>query len=184
MGSCWSYFRQESHPAEKRSYQSQPQHRRLSLSLNQAAPEGGGRNVPPFAQFSFPELKAATDGFSPQNIVSESGDKAPNVIYKGRLQNRRRIVVKKFTRTAWPDPKQFAYDVIVLVYGSTVIYRFVWTGENQSIEWAMRLRIAFCIAEALEYCSNEGWPLYHDLNAYRVLFDEVTYLLLKEPFFM
>lgn len=37
----------------------------------------------------------------------------------------------------------------------------------------MRLRVALHIAEALEYCSTEGRPLYHDLNAYKVLFDEV-----------
>lgn len=37
----------------------------------------------------------------------------------------------------------------------------------------MRLRVALYIAEALDYCSCEGRPLYHDLNAYRVLFDEV-----------
>lgn len=37
----------------------------------------------------------------------------------------------------------------------------------------MRLRVAVYIAEALDYCSSEGRPLYHDLNAYRVLFDEV-----------
>lgn len=37
----------------------------------------------------------------------------------------------------------------------------------------MRLRVALYIAEALDYCSTEGCPLYHDLNAYRVLFDEV-----------
>ncbi|XP_068331212.1 serine/threonine-protein kinase BSK1-like isoform X2 [Pyrus communis] len=46
---------------------------------------------------------------------------------------------------------------------------FHW--ENQTIEWAMRLRVALYIAEALDYCSTEGRPLYHDLNAYRVLFD-------------
>lgn len=37
----------------------------------------------------------------------------------------------------------------------------------------MRLRVALNVAEALDYCSTEGRPLYHDLNAYRVLFDEV-----------
>ncbi|XP_020261784.1 LOW QUALITY PROTEIN: probable serine/threonine-protein kinase At4g35230 [Asparagus officinalis] len=47
---------------------------------------------------------------------------------------------------------------------------FHW--ENQTIEWAMRLRVPYYIAEALDYCSAEGRPLYHDLNAYRVLFDE------------
>ena len=54
---------------------------------------------------------------------------------------------------------------------STLVSFF--TGENQTIEWAMRLRVALYIAEAFDYCSSEGHPLYHDLNAYRVLFDEV-----------
>ena len=44
----------------------------------------------------------------------------------------------------------------------------------------MRLRVGYYIAEALDYCSTEGRPLYHDLNAYRVLFDEV--LLSSEHF--
>ncbi|KAK4800850.1 hypothetical protein SAY86_021337 [Trapa natans] len=47
---------------------------------------------------------------------------------------------------------------------------FHW--ENQTIEWAMRLRVAFYTAEAVCYCHNEGHPVYHDLNAYKVLFDE------------
>lgn len=50
----------------------------------------------------------------------------------------------------------------------------LFAGENQTPEWAIRLRVALYIAEALDYCSNEGRPLYHDLNAYRVLFDEVN----------
>ncbi|TQD80353.1 hypothetical protein C1H46_034084 [Malus baccata] len=40
-------------------------------------------------------------------------------------------------------------------------------GGNQTIEWAMHLRVALYIAEALDYCSTEGRLLYHDLNAYR-----------------
>jgi len=39
----------------------------------------------------------------------------------------------------------------------------------------MRVRVALYVAEALDYCSSEGRPLYHDLNAYRVLFDEVEF---------
>lgn len=53
------------------------------------------------------------------------------------------------------------------------------SGENQTIEWAMRLRVAFYISEALDYCNSEGHPLYHDLNAYRVLFDEVILMFTK-----
>ncbi|KAI7982904.1 Serine/threonine-protein kinase BSK5 [Camellia lanceoleosa] len=40
------------------------------------------------------------------------------------------------------------------------------------MKWAMRLRVAFYLAQALEYCSSKGRALYHDLNAYRVLFDQ------------
>lgn len=40
----------------------------------------------------------------------------------------------------------------------------------------MRLRVSLYIAEALDYCGTEGFPIYHDLNAYRVLFDEVLFL--------
>lgn len=42
------------------------------------------------------------------------------------------------------------------------------------MKWVMRLRVALHLAEALEYCTSKGRTLYHDLNAYRVLFDEVS----------
>lgn len=38
----------------------------------------------------------------------------------------------------------------------------------------MRLRVALYIAQALEYCTSKGRALYHDLNAYRVVFDDVS----------
>ncbi|KAI4389630.1 hypothetical protein MLD38_001836 [Melastoma candidum] len=163
-----------------------------------AVTEGG---VPAFAEFSLTDLKAATNNFSVDFIVSESGERAPNVVYKGRLQNqsnRRWIAVKKFTKQAWPDPKQFAEEawgvgklrhkwlanligyccdgderLLVAEYmPNDTLAKHLFHWENQTIEWAMRLRVALYIADALDYCSSEGRPLYHDLNAYRVLFDE------------
>ncbi|KAL6998383.1 Serine/threonine-protein kinase bsk5, partial [Sarracenia purpurea var. burkii] len=44
--------------------------------------------------------------------------------------------------------------------------------ESQPMKWAMRLRVALYLAQALEYCSSKGRALYHDLNAYRILFDK------------
>lgn len=41
------------------------------------------------------------------------------------------------------------------------------------MQWAMRLRVSLYIAQALDHCANCGLRLYHDLNAYRVLFDQV-----------
>ncbi|KAE9456871.1 hypothetical protein C3L33_11234, partial [Rhododendron williamsianum] len=153
MGCCESAYLKQRNSSEKdqRRGQKYPNHHQPNGTAAGGEASGG---VPAFGEFSLADLKAATNNFSSENIVSESGEKAPNLVYKGRLQNRRWIAVKKFTKMAWPDPKQFA----------------VW--ENQTIEWAMRLRVALYIAEALDYCSTEGRPLYHDLNAYRVLFDE------------
>ncbi|KAI4388503.1 hypothetical protein MLD38_000824 [Melastoma candidum] len=186
--------RYQKHQGYGNSHLSEP-----SNGSSAAAASAG--SVPVFSEFSLADLKAATNNFSSDYIVSESGEKAPNVVYKGRLQsqnNSRWIAVKKFTKQAWPDPKQFAEEawgvgklrhqrlanligyccngderLLVAEYmpnDTLTMHLFHW--ENQTLEWAMRLRVALYIAEALDYCSSEGRPLYHDLNAYRVLFDE------------
>ena len=49
-------------------------------------------------------------------------------------------------------------------------------GEAQPMKWAMRLRVALHLAQALEYCTIKGRALYHDLNAYRIGFDDVSML--------
>lgn len=54
-------------------------------------------------------------------------------------------------------------------------------GDKQPMKWAMRLRVGLYLAQALEYCSSKGRGLYHDLNAYRVLFDKVGFS--KHPAF-
>lgn len=62
--------------------------------------------MPAFHEFTLEQLKNATCGFAVENIVSEHGDKAPNVVYKGKLENQR-VAVKRFNRMAWPDSRQF-----------------------------------------------------------------------------
>ncbi|XP_028125039.1 serine/threonine-protein kinase BSK7-like [Camellia sinensis] len=41
----------------------------------------------------------------------------------------------------------------------------------------MRLRVVLHVAQALEYCTSKGCSVYHDLNPYRVLFDEALDLI-------
>ncbi|MED6192348.1 hypothetical protein PIB30_009157 [Stylosanthes scabra] len=93
---------------------------------------------------------SVTSGFAVGNIVSEHVEKAPNVVYTGKLENQMRIAVKRFKRNAWPDSRW-------LLKGCY---------ETQPMKWAMRLRVV-----ALEYCTGKGRVLCHDLNAYSVLFD-------------
>ncbi|XP_062216868.1 serine/threonine-protein kinase BSK1-2-like [Phragmites australis] len=210
MGCFGSSLRAGTHPGKKppgRAAGAPPHRPSLSLNQNQApAPAAssartgaGGWEAPAFAEFSLAELRAATGGFAVANIVSESGEKAPNFVYRGRLEtSRRAIAVKKFAKMAWPDPKQFAEEakgvgklrhrrlanligyccdgderlLVAEFMPNDTLAKHLFHWENQTIEWAMRLRVAYYIAEALEYCSTEGRHLYHDLNAYRVLFDE------------
>lgn len=64
--------------------------------------------VPAFKEYSLETLKAATRGFSAELIVSESGEKAPNFVYRGKLDQNRIIAIKRFPKTAWPDAKGFS----------------------------------------------------------------------------
>ena len=41
------------------------------------------------------------------------------------------------------------------------------------MEWEVRLKVAYSIAEALDCCSSAGFASYNNLSAYSILFDEV-----------
>lgn len=80
-------------------------------------PESIGKSefdLPAFREFTIDQLRTATSGFAVENIVSEHGDKAPNVVYKGKLDNQRRIAVKRFNRSAWPDARQFLVSTVLI----------------------------------------------------------------------
>ena len=77
----------------------------LFVSENEDTSEAS--NWPAFREFTLEQLKNATSGFAVENFVSEHGEKAPNVVYKGKLENQVRIAVKRFNRNAWPDVRQF-----------------------------------------------------------------------------
>ncbi|KAG2279067.1 hypothetical protein Bca4012_040615 [Brassica carinata] len=55
-------------------------------------------DVPAFREYTLDQLKSATSGFAVEYIVSEHGEKAPNVVYRGKLENQKKIAVKRFTR--------------------------------------------------------------------------------------
>ncbi|GFP99293.1 probable serine/threonine-protein kinase at5g41260 [Phtheirospermum japonicum] len=151
-------------------------------------------DIPAFREFSVEQLRNATSGFAVENIVSEHGEKAPNVVYKGKLENQRRIAVKRFNRSAWPDARQFMEEakavgqlrnyrlanllgcccegderlLVAEFMPNETLAKHLFHWETQPMKWAMRLRVALYLAQALEYCTGKGRALYHDLNAYRI----------------
>lgn len=104
------------HNRSQSQTQNQTQTKKDSVAATATATAGVGGGDPwwlSFSEYSLAELKAATNNFSSEHIVSESGEKAPNVVYKGRLENHSEehwIAVKKFSKAAWPDPKQFVEE--------------------------------------------------------------------------
>ncbi|GAB4857799.1 Serine/threonine-protein kinase bsk2 [Ancistrocladus abbreviatus] len=164
--------------------------------------DGGGEvdnlKVAAFREYSLGELRKATNGFSSEFIVSESGEKAPNVVYRGRLDSNRLIAVKRFSRQSWPDAKQFMAEAagvgslrhkrLVNLIGCCAegderllvaeymphdtLSKHLFHWDKQALPWEMRVRVAYYIAQALDHCNAENRKIYHDLNAYRVLFDE------------
>ncbi|KAL0410842.1 UNVERIFIED_CONTAM: Serine/threonine-protein kinase BSK2 [Sesamum latifolium] len=147
--------------------------------------------VPAFKEFGLAELRAATNGFSSDLIVSESGEKAPNVVYRGKLRSNRLVAIKRFSKQSWPDPQQFVAEAagvgkvrhkrLVNLIGCcaegderllVAEYMPMIHWDKQPLPWEMRVRVAYHIAQALDHCNTENRKIYHDLNAYRVLFDE------------
>ncbi|KAL6498725.1 Serine/threonine-protein kinase bsk2 [Orobanche gracilis] len=168
--------------------------------------------VPAFKEFGLAELRAATNGFSSDLIVSESGEKAPNVVYRGKFRSNKLVAVKRFSKQSWPDPQQFVmitpwqqyskgrmaeaagvgkvrHKRLVNLIGccaegderllvaeympNDTLSKHLFHWDKQPLPWEMRVRVAYHIAQALDHCNSENRKIYHDLNAYRVLFDEV-----------
>lgn len=129
---CWHSSLSSKDPTSDHRHVHTHKPPRFSNGTTAAAPAVSDGGVPAFSEFSLAELKTATNNFSSEFIVSESGEKAPNVVYKGRLQNRRWIAVKKFTKLAWPDPKQFAvfYALYFWFNFFCFLLNYVWYGEK------------------------------------------------------
>lgn len=89
---------------------------------------GDQDQVPAFKEYGLAELRAATKGFSPDLIVSESGEKAPNVVYRGKLDGGRLVAVKRFSKQSWPDAQQFVVGSWSLCFSCNV--RFMVIAER------------------------------------------------------
>lgn len=87
--------------------------------------ESEKNSIPVLREFSIEELKAATSGFASENIVSEHGEKAPNVVYRGKLGSDQCIAVKRFNRSAWPDTRQFIVCSLLILL-CFVFGVFIW----------------------------------------------------------
>lgn len=94
-----------------------------------------------FREFSFEQLRIATDGFSTGNIVSEHNDWIPNIVYKGKLGDGRKIAVKRFQRLSWPDP--FVFIVKSFSWSSSCFF-FDFASNLESYNSRFVYLVQFC----------------------------------------
>ncbi|CAI7765739.1 unnamed protein product [Closterium sp. NIES-53] len=155
---------------------------------------------PEFRRMALEELMAATNNFSEKNVVSEGGRQALNVVYRGVLgPEGLQVAVKRFQKKEWEDAQQFAADATAVgsirYLGLTSLLGFCCEGEHRLLvsefmpnctlaqhlfhweqrpmSWLARLAVAMRVAQALEHLGREeGMPVYHDLNPYKVLLDK------------
>ncbi|KVH94665.1 Protein kinase-like domain-containing protein [Cynara cardunculus var. scolymus] len=165
---------------------------------------GGGDNdklkLPAFREYKLDQLRAATGGFSVENIVSEHGEKAPNVVYKGKLEDDDRLIaVKRFNKSAWPDTRQFLDEakavgqlrsqrlanllgcccegnerlLVAEFMPHDTLSKHLFHWESQPLKWEMRLRVA--LRDGKSYSTNLAFTPPEYMRTGRVIAESIVY---------
>ncbi|GKV44301.1 hypothetical protein SLEP1_g51493 [Rubroshorea leprosula] len=146
--------------------------------------------------FSYAELRAATDDFSPSNKLGEGGF---GPVYKGKLSDGRVVAVKRLLVASHQGKSQFVTEVatisvvqhrnLVQLYGCCIegdrrllVYEYL---ENKSLDqalfgkrdlhldWPTRFSICLATARGLTYLHEESRLriIHRDMKASNILLD-------------
>ncbi|XP_057795118.1 probable serine/threonine-protein kinase PBL23 [Salvia miltiorrhiza] len=127
-------------------------------------------------RFSYAELQIATNGFCPQNSMSDHGSKA----YVGLLNDQRKILIRETPSVAMRED-DFEREVgmlegvrhpnVALLLGFCsegsnrfLVYEYVCNASlnthlsdrNEKLSWEIRINIAYGAAKGLEYLHEQG----------------------------
>ncbi|KAL8096541.1 hypothetical protein AgCh_037487 [Apium graveolens] len=154
-----------------------------------------GIDVRPYT-FSYAELKAGTDDFSPTNMLGEGGF---GPVYKGTLSDSRSVAVKQLSVASQHGKSQFVAEIatksavqhrnLVKLYGCCMegdkrllVYEYL---ENKSLDqalfgngslfldWPTRYEICLGVARGLTYLHEESRVriVHRDVKASNILLD-------------
>lgn len=149
--------------------------------------------------FAFRELAAATDHFTPYNLVGEGGFFR---VYKGKLEkNGQTVAIKQLDRHGFQGNKEFLTEVSklsrlhhenlvdiigycadgdqrLLVYESMSSdtledHLLDLSPSTKPIDWCTRMKVAYGAAQGLEYLHEKANPpvVYGDFKASNILLD-------------
>ncbi|XP_057949755.1 probable LRR receptor-like serine/threonine-protein kinase At1g56130 isoform X2 [Malania oleifera] len=146
--------------------------------------------------FSYAELRAATDDFSPANKLGEGGFGS---VFKGMLPNGRVIAVKQLSLASHHGKSQFMTEIatisvvqhrnLVELYGccikgdkQLIVFEYLENGSlaqalfgkiDSYLDWPTRFNICLGTARALAYLHEESRPriIHRDVKASNILLD-------------
>ncbi|XP_057964609.1 receptor-like cytosolic serine/threonine-protein kinase RBK2 [Malania oleifera] len=187
------------HPlsALKLSFRSTSMREYLGMALSTAFGGTDSRDVnSPWKNFTLSELQTATNNFSSENVVGKGGYAE---VYKGCLQDRQLIAIKRLTRGT-PDEriKDFLSEFGIMAHvchpntarligygvegGMHLVLEFsphgslasLLHGSKGKIEWGIRYKVALGTANGLlylhEYCQRR--IIHRDIKAANILLSE------------
>ncbi|CAB4309695.1 unnamed protein product [Prunus armeniaca] len=137
-------------------------------------------------------------GSAPNALFPRVVKKLPMSFTEENLITIALSLLNAFSKQSWPDAQQFVVEAVgvgklrhkrlVNLVGccaegderllvaeympNDTLSKHLFHWDKKPLPWEMRVRVAYYIAQALDHCNIENRKIYHDLNAYRVLFDE------------
>ncbi|KAH6764906.1 hypothetical protein C2S51_016155 [Perilla frutescens var. frutescens] len=150
-------------------------------------------------QYDFEKIKAATNNFSHANTLGQGGF---GIVYKGKLENGRKIAVKRLSKDSRQGDLEFKNEVLLLarlqhrnlvkLLGFTIkgierllVYEFVHNGsldrfifgcgiKCSNLDWEKRYKIIGGVARGVLYLYEDSrlQIIHRDLKASNVLLDE------------
>ncbi|GLT51144.1 hypothetical protein SLA2020_245740 [Shorea laevis] len=146
--------------------------------------------------FSYAELRAATDDFSPSNKLGEGGF---GPVYKGNLSDGRVVAVKQLSVASYQGKSQFVTEIatisvvqhrnLVKLYGCCIegnkrllVYEYLekksldqalFGKKDLHLDWPTRFSICMAIARGLAYLHEESRPriIHRDVKVSNILLD-------------
>ncbi|KAL7135475.1 hypothetical protein ABFS83_11G099300 [Erythranthe nasuta] len=153
---------------------------------------------PSWRNFTYEELKQATDAFSPEKLIGKGGHAE---VYKGLLPDGQVVAVKKIIKQQKNDEDKvgdFLSELGIIAHidhpntakligfsadrGLHLVLKFsphgslatVLHGSDENLEWKIRYKVAIGIAEGLQYlhCDCQRRIIHRDITASNILLCE------------
>ncbi|XVF61712.1 hypothetical protein PTKIN_Ptkin08bG0152600 [Pterospermum kingtungense] len=146
--------------------------------------------------FSYSELKAATEDFSPSRKLGEGGF---GPVYKGMLSDGKEVAIKQLSRVSHQGKNQFIAEVAIIsavqhrnlvkLYGCCIkgkrnllVYEYLvnksldqalFGRSDLHLDWPTRFNICLATARGLAYLHEESRPriVHRDIKASNILLD-------------